>query len=519
MNLGAIFDRAVRAHAERIAIIDEGRELTYRDLGLASRKLANALLAAGFRKGDRAAMLLPNCAEAVIVDGALMQTGIVKVPLNARISAAEIRGMLRDCGVSVLFTHQALAGLAEESLAGCSNVQSVIAVDASRAAWTDFAGFLSGGDDAPVDAGLERDDVYALIYTSGTSGVLKAAMISHRNWHCLTRANLLRRGTDRSGSRVAAYVAPITHAAGGAMLANLLSGATNLMLRKFEPADFLRMVEAHRINDVLLVPTMINMLLDCPALGKHDLSSLDNITYGASPMAPERIRQALDAFGPILTQGYGQTESTAVGTTLSQEDHMAVNNPALQHRLASAGRPSIDVDLAIVDADGRPVPTGEIGEIVVRGDNVMLGYWNAPELTRETIRDGWLYSRDMGRMDEDGYLYLVDRKSDMIISGGFNVYPAEVENALYEHPAVLEAGVVSVPDPKWGETVKAVVVLRDGHAVSQEALIAHCRERLAHFKAPRSVDFVDELPKSGVGKILRRVIKARYWQDAERLVS
>lgn len=198
---------------------------------------------------------------------------------------------------------------------------------------------------------------------------------------------------------------------------------------------------------------------------------------------------------------------------------MAVNNPTLQHRLASAGRPSIDVDLRIVDADGRPVPTGEIGEIVVRGDNVMLGYWNAPELTRETIRDGWLYSRDMGRMDEDGYLYLVDRKSDMIISGGFNVYPAEVENALYEHPAVLEAGVVSVPDPKWGETVKAVVVLRDGHAVSQEALIAHCRERLAHFKAPRSVDFVDELPKSGVGKILRRVIKARYWQDAERLVS
>jgi len=324
-------------------------------------------------------------------------------------------------------------------------------------------------------------------------------------------------GQDSSGSGLAAYVAPITHAAGGQILANMLSGRSNLLLTKFEPSDFLRVVEEYKVTDVLLVPTMINMLLECPDIKTRDLSSLTKIVYGTAPMAPERIKQALAIFGPVLSQGYGQTDSTAIISTLGLEDHLVVNDPALAPRLTSAGRPSFEVDLRIVDEDGGDVPVGDIGEIIVRGDMVMKGYWNAPELTAETIKDGWLYPRDMGRIDEDGYLYLVDRKSDMIISGGFNVYPAEVENALMEHPAVFEVAVVGVPDDKWGEAVKAVVVTKAD--VSEEQLIAHCSERLARFKAPRSVDFVDALPKSAVGKTLRRVIREKYWEGMSRRIS
>jgi acyl-CoA synthetase (AMP-forming)/AMP-acid ligase II len=523
MNLGILFDRAVRDNGNEVAIIDHdtGVKVTFAELAARTNRVANALLASSLAKGDRAALLMPNCHEAIAIDGAFMKTGIIKVPLNARVSASEIGSMLRDSGSSILFTHALLADLAREAVKGCTDLRLVVVIGASSPieGWLTFDEFITDAPDTPVLADLVADDVYKLQYTSGTSGVLKAAMLTHKNWICLTRANLMRRGTNIATARVAAYIAPITHAAGGSILANLICGSKNLLLRKFDPVDFLRMVEEYRINDVLLVPTMINMILECKEISHFDISSLDNITYGTAPISPERIRQAIEIFGPVLTQGYGQTESTAVISMLNNKDHLAVNDPALIHRLSSAGRPSFECEARIVDDEGYEVEKGEVGEIIVRGDMVMKGYWNAPELTAETIRDGWLFTRDMGRIDDDGYLYLVDRKSDMIISGGFNVYPAEVENALYEHPSVYEAAVVSVPDPKWGEAVKAVVALKPDARATEEELIAHCRVRLAHFKAPSSVDFIAELPKSGVGKILRRVVRESYWSGLERRIS
>ncbi len=519
MNLGIHFDRAIAAYRHKEAIIDGAERISYDQLGENATRLANAMVADGFRTGDRAAILMPNCHQAIAVDGAVMKSGIVKVPLNARVSAGEIQAMLKDSGASILFTHAGLVDLAQASLDGIDGVRQIVVVGDvdPRLGWTDFDNFKAAGSADPVRAELDKDSLYSLNYTSGTSGVLKAAMLTHGNWICLTRSYLMAQGQDSSGSGLAAYVAPITHAAGGQILANMLSGRSNLLLTKFEPSDFLRVVEEYKVTDVLLVPTMINMLLECPDIKSRDISSLRRIVYGTAPMAPERIKQALAVFGPVLSQGYGQTESTGIISTLGLEDHLVVNDPALAHRLTSAGRPSFEVDLRIVDEDGGDVPTGEIGEIIVRGDMVMRGYWNAPELTAETIRDGWLYTRDMGRMDEDGYLYLVDRKSDMIISGGFNVYPAEVENALMEHPAVFEVAVVGVPDVKWGEAVKAVVVTKAD--TNEEELVAHCSERLARFKAPRSVDFVDALPKSAVGKTLRRVIREQYWEGMSRRIS
>lgn len=519
MNLGIHFDRAIRAHHDLVAISEDNTSITYERLGKQAKLFSETLTAHGFSKGDRVALLMPNCIEAVVVDGGLMKTGVIKVPLNARTSPAEIKAMLVDSGATMLVTHVLLAPYAQQCIDGLDTLKMVLIAGEGEAPkdWVRFNDFLSGQRQI-VDTVIELDDIYSLNYTSGTSGVLKAAMLTHRNWLSLTRAYLYSSGLEPRVKRKNAYIAPITHAAGGAILANLITGGTNRLLKQFDPASLLQTIQDHKITDILLVPTMINMMLAVPDIEQYDLSSLDTIVYGTAPMSPARIKEAISIFGPVLSQGYGQTECASI-SMLSKTDHLAVNDPALAHRLLSAGRPSFECEVKILDDDGQHVPNGEIGEIVVRSDNVMKGYWNAPELTDDTLKDGWLHTRDLGRFDQDGFLYLVDRKSDMIISGGFNVYPAEVEKSLDAHPAVLEAAVFSVPDTRWGESVKAVVVLKPGMSASEQDLISHCKSELAHFKAPKSVDFVEALPKSPVGKILRRVIKERYWQGKDRKIN
>jgi acyl-CoA synthetase (AMP-forming)/AMP-acid ligase II len=385
-------------------------------------------------------------------------------------------------------------------------------------ALVDYETLLQGGSAREPDARVEEDDLYLLLYTSGTTGVLKAAMLTHRNWLALTRQTLMMQGLEHGSDVRRCYAAPVTHAAGTGVLPTLVAGGLNVLLPTFDVELLLETIQRHRITDLLLVPTMINLVMAHPKLDRYDLGSLRTLTYGASPMPPERVKQALEVFGPILVQGYGQTESTAIISTLSKEDHVTGGDPRKEARLASAGRPAFECEVRIVDDAGNDVAPGEVGEIVVRGPNVMAGYWRAPDLTAETLVDGWLHTRDMGRVDGQGYLYLVDRKSDMIISGGFNIYPSEVENVLYTHPAVYEAAVVPVPDEKYGEAVKAVVVLRPGAEAGEADLIAHCRANLASYKKPQSVDFVDELPKSPVGKILRRAVREPYWAGKDRRV-
>jgi len=519
MNLGILFDRAIKQHREKIAIVDSPLLISFSELGRRANRVANALHKLGIEKGERAALLMPNCHQAVEIDAALFKTGVVKVPLNARLSSRELLAMIADSGACILFVHVVLAEMLLQDIELPATVRHVVIVEGERAAYSSYASLLEASSDEPIETDIAPDDTYALFYTSGTSGVLKAGMLTHKNWIVLTRVYLSRGGTDDASNANAAYVAPITHAAGGAILANLIRGSKNILFRKFDPGDFLRAVEKQRITDVLLIPVMINMLLERPEIKECDLSSLKTITYGAAPMSPERIKQALEAFGPVLVQGYGQTESSAIISKLGKEEHALVNDPARSHLISSVGLPDFECEVRVVNEDGQDVPTGQIGEVIVRGDNVMKGYWNAPELTKDTIRNGWLHTRDMGRFDEDGYLYLVDRKSDMIITGGFNVYPTEVENVLYRHPAVYEVAVVSIPDPKWGEAIKAAVVLRPGTSATAEELIEFCRQTLAHYKAPKSIDFLSELPKSAVGKILRRVIREPYWEKADRRIG
>jgi acyl-CoA synthetase (AMP-forming)/AMP-acid ligase II len=303
-------------------------------------------------------------------------------------------------------------------------------------------------------------------------------------------------------------------AAFGAWTSACLVGSTHVMVPMFSPAEVMRAIAEHRVTDTLLVPTMIQMLVDDPAIADTDLSSLVHLVYGASPMPEallERARKALPAVG--FTQGYGMTEMAPMVALLMPADH---DNPALR---GAAGRAAPHVEVRIVDPGGHDVANGEVGEVVARGDNVMLGYWNRPDDTAAAIRDGWMHTGDGGRMDENGYIFIVDRIKDMIITGGENVYSAEVENALASHPAVAACAVIGVPDPDWGERVHAVVVLLGGQRATVDEIRTHCKTLIAGYKAPRSVDFVDALPMSGAGKILKRELRKRYWDDAGKQVS
>ena len=357
-------------------------------------------------------------------------------------------------------------------------------------------------------------ELLGVFYTGGTTGHPKGVMLSHDNLLTSAIGSLASGHFLVPGGRLL-HTAPLFHLAGiAAWAAGCLVGSTHVIVPMFNPAEVMRAIAEHGVTDVLLVPTMIQMLVDDPAIVDSDLSSLLHLVYGASPISEallERARKSFPAAG--FTQAYGMTELAPVATLLTPADH---DDPVLRR---SAGRAAPHTEVRIVDSDGREVPCGDVGEVIVRGDNVMLGYWNRPEDTAEAVRDGWMHTGDGGRLDDRGYLFIVDRIKDMIITGGENVYSAEVENALASHPAVAAVAVIGVPDPDWGERVHAVVVLLPGHHATTEEIRAHGKTLIAGYKAPRSVEFVDAMPMSGAGKILKRDLRERYWGDDPSQVS
>lgn len=522
MNLGIQYRRACKRWADRIAVhdYDAGKRFTYTQFNERANRLANGLVDLGLKKGERIALLMPNCHQAVESDAALCKTGLIKLPINARLSVTEIVQQFNNSESSALIIHPIFIKQIMEKRSEIKTIKRFIATADASGDLIDYEKLLAGGSAAEPKVDVGMDDMCSLHYTSGTSGILKAAVSTHGNFFFNLHKVLLHEGgDDRLDNIVWAYIAPVTHAAGAYILPTFVQGGTNLLLNGFEPKTLLEIIEKERVTDILLIPAMINMVLGVPDIKKYDLSSLHTIIYGAAPLAPERIRQALEVFGPVLIQGYAQTESLNMGTILSKSDHITSGDPIKEKRLASIGVPSITVEMRIVDDNGKDVPTGEVGEIVMRGGFVMKEYWKDPELTAATIKDGWLHTGDMGMFDEGGYVYLTDRKKDMIISGGFNIYPTEVENTLYTHPAVFETAVVGVPDDIWGESVKAVVVLKPGAKATEAELIEYCKDRLASYKKPKSVEFVQELPHSPVGKLLRRVVREPYWKAKGRRIN
>jgi acyl-CoA synthetase (AMP-forming)/AMP-acid ligase II len=473
----------------------------------------------GLKKGDRVALFAGNGHQLVEAAYACYKAGFAEVPLNARISIPELVHMLNNSGAAVLIFDDSFAQAIEKVRSDIRTVKYYICISNTSGSDYDFETFLQSGSPEEPSADVALDDLASLNYTSGTSGKLKAAMLSHRNRIQQAKKHLLMSGIDIDQESVMCHVAPVTHAGSGMLLPMIWRGGRNHILTKFDVKILLETIEKERVTHLLLVPTMLNFIMNHPDIHNYDLSSIRTILYAASPMPVQRIKQAIEIFGPVLIQSYGLTETSATVTNLSKEDHIVDDNDAKRlKRLASAGVPSIECEVRIVDIEGRDVKPGEVGQIIERGDDTMMGYWNDPELTAHALRDGWVYTNDMATVDEDGYIYIVDRKFDMIISGGFNIYPSEVESVLFEHPAVFEAVVIGVPDEQWGESVKAVVVLREGAEATEEELIEHCKERIAGYKKPKSVEFAAEIPKNPNGKILRRKVREKYWTGSERRV-
>jgi acyl-CoA synthetase (AMP-forming)/AMP-acid ligase II len=523
MNLGMYLARGARQWAERPAVLFRAGALTYRDLELRSNRLAHALKALGLQRGDRVAVVSPNRPEIVELECALYKAGLVKVALNSRLAPQELADALANAEPMACLAGPEHRGMVEEASANVPCLTRRIAFDAGPAnekgGWLSYEALLARAPDTHMHEEMRPEELAVLHYTSGSTGKLKAAMQTVGNRYASLRKNVMGRMHAAPGD-VLMLSGPITHASGMFIQPMLFQGATILLMEGFRPAEYLEAIEKHRVTMAFLVPAMIYALLAEPSIRTRDLSSLRLLSYGAAPMSPARIREAWAAFGPVLAQGYGAGETTGGVVGLGIADHAAAIEDGKDALLSACGRPFCESDVQVLDDAGRPVSGDAIGEICVRGPDVFAGYWREPEQTAQALdASGWLHTGDLARVDEKGYIYIVDRKKEMLVSGGFNVYPSEIESVLAQHPAIYEVCVVGVPDDHWGETVKAVVVLRDGARADDGEIMDFCRGRLADFKRPRSVDFVPQLPKNGNGKLSRKDVREHYWRGRERRVN
>ncbi|OJG06079.1 Long-chain-fatty-acid--CoA ligase FadD13 [Pseudonocardia autotrophica] len=491
-GLGSWPARRARMTPGRTAIIHGDVRLSYADLAHRTDALANHLREQGVRRGDRVGYLGPNHPAYLATLFATAALGGVFVPVNARLSAPELGYILDDAGVTALVHAPGAAPLVDA--AEGPRLQVRILSDSLPAE-------VPPGTDVPVDTPVALGDPCLIMYTSGSTGRPKGAVLTHGNltWNCV---NVLVE-SDVLGDQVALLSAPLFHAAalGMTCLPTLLKGGTCVLEESFDPARTLELIPRHGVTTLFGVPAMYDAIAALPGFAAADLSSLRTLLCGGSPVPEATIRRYLDR-GLTFVQGYGMTEASP-GVLILDPD-------AVHAKAGSAGVPSFFTDVQIVDPSGVPVPAGERGEVVVRGPNVMLGYWNRPEATDEALAGGWLHSGDIATADEDGYITVVDRIKDMIISGGENVYPAEVESALYEHPAVELCAVVGAPDTKWGEVPRAVVVLKPGSTATEDDVRAFLRERLAGYKVPKHVDFWDELPRTGSGKVQKTAVREHF---------
>jgi len=488
--------RASRYHSTQKALAPNGAPLSFADLDDRVRGMAGALSAHGFKSGDRLALLLLNGPEYIELVYACSWLGVIAVPINTRLSQAEIDRILADATPHGLVRHSSLP------------------IPTVRISWQRVLDQepLESRNDFPSEAYYDPEAILALIYTSGTTGLPKGVTVTHANILAdIHNFNYWMRYTDGG---VYLHAAPIFHIADfPAMFAAPAFGACQFTIPKFTPQSFCDTVERARVTHTVLVPTMINLLTQFPDAWKCDLSSLEVLAYGGSPMAPELIERTRELLPHVkLVQVYGLSE-TGFLTGLQDQEHT-------HNRLLSCGRPCPGIDLQIIDELGKQAEVGKPGELVARGANIMRGYWNNPEETALAFQDGLFRTGDIGYQDSEGYFYILDRAKDMIVTGGENVFSGEVEAVIYAHPAVREAAVFGVPDPKWGELVMACVVLIPGSTLTVDDLIAHCRRSLAGYKIPRRVEFLDtELPKSGSGKVLKRILRDRFWVLETRAVS
>ncbi len=519
MHIGHLLTRAARRWPERPAWLQGEQVITFRQAEARVNRLAHALASLGAMPGDRIGMLLPNCYQGLETILGPMKGGMAVVPMNIRLHPDEHAYMLNDSGARILIYGEEFRQHLDTSRARLTTVEQCICVGDPASDDGNFEALLEGQPDTPPQVAIAPDDLAWVFYTSGTTGRPKGAMLTQRNLLTMVQLFLLDINPAVE-TDVLLHAAAITHGSGCAIFHHMARGAASAFpaTRSFDPPLIFEAIQRYRVTTMFLAPTMVHMLTQSPARTDYDLSSLHTVFYGGGPMYVEQQQEALRAFGPIFVQLFGQGECPMCITSLHKEEHMTGGDPVKERRLASAGRETTGVRVRVVDDDDHDVLAGGHGEIVVRGDLVMRGYWNNPEATAETLRDGWHHTGDIGFLDKDGYLYITDRKKDMIISGGSNIYPREIEEVICAHPSVLEVSVLGVPDEKWGESVKALVVTRPGMSVSEAEIIEHCRRGLASYKKPSSVEFLEALPKNAYGKILKRELREPYWRGHMRRV-
>ncbi|MCJ7655602.1 MAG: long-chain fatty acid--CoA ligase [Dehalococcoidia bacterium] len=508
---GDIIHRNALLYPHREAFIFGDQRVTFEQYNERVNGLIHALWDMGMKKGDVLGVLSWNCLEYMDVFGAAEKGGFIIAPFNARLLLNDFDYLINDSEANTLFVGPEFADVVSTLKPRIPKVKHFISFEGSLPGMKCHDYLLASYPTSEPDTEVGDEDGLFICYTSGTTGRPRGAFYTRQRFRedIICHAIEVPIGPDDKGISLM----PLFHIGGIEINASFIyQAATTVIMKFFDPKALLGEIEKEKITNVALVPTHLAAMLDLPDFKKYDTGTIRRIYYAGSPMPKELLLRGMEVFGPVFFQGYGQTESGPGITYLKEKEHDVLGkSPREERRLLSCGRPGFVVHVRIVDENGADVSVGDIGEIIVMSRHIMNEYWKKPQETKKTIVDGWLHTGDMGRYDEDGYIYIVDRKQDMIVSGGENIYPREVEEVLYQHPAVLECAVFSIPDPKWVESVHAAVSLKKGATVTPEELIGFCKKNIARYKAPKSIEIMPEIPKGATGKILKREMKDKYW--------
>ena len=500
----------------RLGFVGGDTRYSYAEALAYCRRIASALLAMGLPEGARVGLYSPNDPDGFLCLLAIAAANLVAVPVNAKNAIEENIAFLATTECSLLFYHSSFAGQINEIRGAVPSLQQLICIDQANGETPSLAQAIADQNDDLPDFSDDPYRLVTILSSGGTTGRPKGGMWTNLTWETMVATFWSAMPDDRPAVHLVA--APMTHAAGVLCFPLLARGATMVFIERADPLSVMQAIQTHRVTHLFLPPTVIYMMLSHPRLREFDYSSLRYFLYAAAPMSAEKLAEALECFGSVMVQSYGQLEAPMFCTFFSAEEHVEALEQGKTHRLKSAGRPTLLTRIAIMDDDGHLLPHNERGEIVVRGNLVMPGYYQNPQATAEIRQHGWHHTGDVGYLDEDGFLYIVDRKKDMIITGGFNVYSTEVEQVILSHPDVQDCVVIGIPDEKWGEAVKAIIERKPGGQVTPEELISLCKAKIGSVKAPKSIEIWDHLPRSAVGKVLKRTVRDQFWADRDRMV-